>query len=61
MGMSGLCVYVVMYTLTYRKHIQSYEVALTNRIITTKLDELLDYHSLDMYNTKSGGVIKMSE
>jgi hypothetical protein len=38
--------------------LHSYEVAIVNNIVTTSYDELLDYHSLDIYAVKTDGIMR---
>jgi hypothetical protein len=44
--------------LRFHKHLHSYEVAIVNNIVTTSYDELLDYHSLDIYAVKTDGIMR---
>ncbi len=47
-----------MLTLSYRKHLHSYEVALINNFVVINYDELLDYHPLDIYSVRTGGIVR---
>ena len=47
-----------MHSLRFHKHLHSYEVALMNLIVTTKYDDLLDYHPLDIYSIRINEIIR---
>ncbi len=47
-----------MHTLSYHKHLYSYEVALINNFAAINYDELVDYHPLDIYSVGTGGIVR---
>ena len=45
-------------TVRFCKHIYSFEVAILNQIVLTYYDDLIDYHSLDVYQITVNGIVR---